>query len=102
MDIGPKTIESFTSVLITAHTVLWNGPMGVFEWSSFSQGTKAVAFAIAGMSNTTSVIGGGSTAEVVIGLGLGGKMTHVSTGGGASLEFMGGKILPGIGALLNK
>lgn len=102
MDIGPKTIESFTSVLTSAHTVLWNGPMGVFEWSSFSQGTKAIAFSIADMSNTTSVIGGGSTAEVVIGLGLGDKMTHVSTGGGASLEFMGGKILPGIDALLNK
>lgn len=102
MDIGPKTIEWFTSVLISAHTVLWNGPMGVFEWSSFSQGTKAVAFTIAGMSNTISVIGGGSTAEVVIGLGLGDRMTHVSTGGGASLEFMEGKSLPGIDALLNK
>jgi 3-phosphoglycerate kinase len=102
MDIGPKTIGSFTSVLVSAHTILWNGPMGVFEWPSFSQGTKAIALAIADMSNTISVLGGGSTAEVVMGLGLQDKMTHISTGGGASLEFMEGKNLPGIDALLNK
>ena len=99
MDIGATTARLFSEELGQCKTIVWNGPMGVFEMPRFSQGTRAVAEAIAGLSDVTSVVGGGSTAEVVEELGLMEAMTHVSTGGGASLQFLEGKELPGIAAL---
>ncbi len=99
MDIGAATAEAYAQGLRQCKTVIWNGPMGVFEMPRFSQGTKTVADAIAGLDDVTTVVGGGSTAEAVEELGLMDKMTHVSTGGGASLEFLEGKELPGIAAL---
>jgi phosphoglycerate kinase len=97
-DIGPRTIEIYTRALGESRTVIWNGPMGVFEISDFARGTHAVARALAALDATT-VIGGGSTAEVVNELGLQAQMSHVSTGGGASLEFLEGKVLPGVDVL---
>ena len=82
-----------------ARTILWNGPMGVAEWEQFSHGTRAVADAVSSNSAAVSVVGGGSTAEVVARLGMEEKITHVSTGGGASLEFLEGRVLPGVAAL---
>ena len=102
MDIGPATVQAFTRGLQECRTLLWNGPLGVFEWEPFSQGTRGVAHAIAGLKDATTVIGGGSTAEAVDALGLSDKMDHVSTGGGASLEFLEGKELPGVAVLLDK
>ena len=99
MDIGEATARQFSDALSKCKTIIWNGPMGVFEMEPFSHGTRRVASAIAGLKNVTTVVGGGSTAEAVEALGLVDKMTHVSTGGGASLEFMEGKDLPGIAAL---
>ena len=99
MDVGDSTTRRFSEVLGGCKTILWNGPMGVFEMPRFSQGTRIVAEAIAGLRDTVSVVGGGSTAEAVEALGLAERMTHVSTGGGASLEFLEGKELPGIAAL---
>jgi phosphoglycerate kinase len=99
MDIGETTARLFSETLGQCKTIVWNGPMGVFEMPRFSQGTRAVAEAIGELSDVTSVVGGGSTAEVVEELGLMERMTHVSTGGGASLEFLEGKELPGIAAL---
>ena len=99
MDIGDATARQFSDGLKDCRTIIWNGPMGVFEMPRFSLGTRAVAEAIAAMSGVTSVVGGGSTAEAVEELGLMDGMTHVSTGGGASLEFLEGKELPGIAAL---
>ena len=99
MDIGPEAAGSFESALRPARTVIWNGPMGVFEWEPFAGGTERIAKALAGLSEATTVVGGGSTAEAVATLNLDGEMTHVSTGGGPSLEFMEGKILPGVAAL---
>ena len=99
MDIGDCAAQEFSQGLQACRTIIWNGPMGVFEMPRFSQGTRVVAQAIAGMDGVTSVVGGGSTAEAVEELGLMDDMTHVSTGGGASLEFLEGKELPGIAAL---
>ena len=99
MDIGNSTARLFSEVLGQCKTIVWNGPMGVFEMPRFSQGTRIVAEAIAGHQDAISIVGGGSTAEVVEKLGLLERMTHVSTGGGASLEFLEGKELPGIAAL---
>jgi len=99
MDVGMETARQFAAGLRGCRTILWNGPMGVFEMPRFSQGTSAVAKAIAELNEATSMVGGGSTAEAVEQLGLMDRMTHVSTGGGASLEFLEGKELPGIAAL---
>jgi len=101
LDIGPKSAELFADAVKTAKTVIWNGPMGVFEFANFAKGTIAVAKAMA-ESEATTVIGGGDSAAAVNQLGFGDKMTHISTGGGASLEFLEGKELPGIVALSDK
>ncbi len=100
-DIGPLTITAFTQELRRCRTVVWNGPMGIFEIPQFSDGTKSIATVLADLDATT-VIGGGSTAEAVTQLGLAGRMTYVSTGGGASLRFLTGKTLPGIAVLADK
>ena len=102
MDIGPATVRTFVSAISKARTVIWNGPMGVFEWDQFAQGTKGVARALADLKDSTTVVGGGSSAEAVGRLGLDDYITHVSTGGGASLEFLEGKELPGVAALLDE
>ena len=99
MDIGPTARNEFVQALSECRTIIWNGPMGVFEMPRFKEGTRTVAQAIAAQSEATRVVGGGSTAEAVEALGLMEQMTHVSTGGGASLEFLEGKELPGIAAL---
>ncbi|MCD8009212.1 MAG: phosphoglycerate kinase [Lachnospiraceae bacterium] len=101
LDIGPKTRELFAAALTDAKTVVWNGPMGVFEMPNFAAGTVAVAKALADISATT-IIGGGDSAAAVNQLGFGDKMTHISTGGGASLEFLEGKELPGVAAADDK
>lgn len=101
VDIGPQTIELFTEKLKECRTVFWNGPMGVYEMPQFSRGTKSMAELLANISATT-VVGGGSTAEIVTEMRLGFKMTHVSTGGGASMSFLEGKTLPGVEVLLDE
>lgn len=99
MDIGRSAASDYSSSLADCRTILWNGPMGVFEMDRFSVGTRQVANSIAGLPDATTVVGGGSTAEAVEALGLMDSMTHVSTGGGASLEFLEGRVLPGIAAI---
>ena len=101
LDIGPRTEELFANALKGAGTVVWNGPMGVSEWERFASGTRSVAKAVA-ESGAVSIIGGGDSAAAVEQLGYAEKMTHISTGGGASLEFLEGKTLPGIACLLDK
>ena len=101
LDIGAKTCELFSNAIKGAGTVVWNGPMGVSEWKNFANGTETVAAAVAN-SGAVSIIGGGDSAEAVERLGFGPKMTHISTGGGASLEFLEGLELPGIACLLDK
>ena len=101
LDIGPKTREKFAAALVGAGTVVWNGPMGVSEWENFAAGTISVAKAVA-ESGAISIIGGGDSAAAVEKLGYADRMTHISTGGGASLEFLEGKVLPGIACLNDK
>ena len=101
LDIGPKTREKFATALVGAGTVVWNGPMGVSEWENFAAGTISVAKAVA-ESGAISIIGGGDSAAAVEKLGYADRMTHISTGGGASLEFLEGKVLPGIACLNDK
>ena len=101
LDIGPKTVELYTSAVADAGTVIWNGPMGVFEFPAFAKGTEAVAEALS-KTDAITIVGGGDSAAAVEQLGYADKMTHISTGGGASLEFMEGKALPGVVCLLDK
>jgi 3-phosphoglycerate kinase len=101
MDIGPRPWRLFTSAVKGAGTVVWNGPMGVFEFPAFAGGTKAMAKALA-ESGAVTIVGGGDSAAAVEQLGYADKMTHISTGGGASLEFLEGKELPGVACLLDK
>ncbi len=102
LDIGPKTCELFAKVIASAKTVVWNGPMGVFEFEKFAVGTKAVAQALAENTDAVTIIGGGDSAAAVEQLGYADKVTHISTGGGASLEFLEGRVLPGIACLDDK
>lgn len=101
LDVGPKTVSEYAKVIESAGTIVWNGPMGVFEMSNFAKGTFGIAEAVAS-SNAVSIIGGGDSVSAINQSGLSEKVTHISTGGGASLEMLEGKILPGLAALLDK
>ena len=102
LDIGHKTLDTFRREVARGKTILWNGPMGVFEFPAFATGTRELAAALASLDDAVTVVGGGSTAEAVDALGLSSRLTHVSTGGGASLEFLEGRTLPGVAALMDK
>jgi phosphoglycerate kinase len=98
LDIGPETADAYARALADAKTVVWNGPMGVFEIDAFAQGTLAVANAVARVKGTT-IVGGGDSIAAITKAGIADRVTHVSTGGGASLEFLGGRTLPGVNVL---
>merc|ERR1711998_628842 len=99
LDIGPDSVKMFQDELKECKTVIWNGPMGVFEMDAFAKGTFAIADTLAEMSEATTIIGGGDSVAAVEKAGLAEKMSHISTGGGASLELLEGKVLPGVAAL---
>jgi phosphoglycerate kinase len=101
VDIGPKTVQNFIDRLKTCHTIFWNGPMGINEIRQFADGTRRLAYFLAN-ADAVTVLGGGSTAEIADEMHIADKMTHVSTGGGASLKFLEGKVLPGIEVLQEK
>ncbi|MGE0451129.1 MAG: phosphoglycerate kinase, partial [Vicinamibacterales bacterium] len=101
VDIGPATVARYESLLADAKTVVWNGPMGVFEIAAFAQGTNAIARAVAAVEGTT-IVGGGDSISAIRSSGMADRITHISTGGGASLEFLGGRVLPGVAALTDK
>ena len=101
LDVGPKSSNKFVKAILAAKTIVWNGPAGVFEFDAFAEGTKAMARALA-ESGAVTIVGGGDSASAVEKLGFADKITHISTGGGASLEFLEGKELPGVACLLDK
>jgi phosphoglycerate kinase len=102
LDIGPKSIAAIEKVVSTARTIVWNGPAGVFEFPKFAVGTNAIAKAVAANKAAISIIGGGDSVSAINKTGLADQITHISTGGGASLEFLEGKKLPGVEALTDK
>ncbi len=102
LDIGPKTVALFSAEIADAMTVLWNGPMGVFEFPAFATGTNSIAKAVAKNEDATTIVGGGDSVSAIQKSGFAGKITHISTGGGASLEFLEGKVLPGVAALTER
>ena len=102
LDIGPKSIAAIEAVIATAKTIVWNGPAGVFEFPRFAVGTNAIAKAVAANKSAISIIGGGDSVSAINKTGLADQITHISTGGGASLEFLEGKKLPGVEALTDK
>ena len=99
LDIGPKTVAKYANVIATAKKIVWNGPMGLFEWPNFANGTISIAEAIASNNDAFKLAGGGSTVEAINAFGISDRLSHISTGGGASLEFLEGKLLPGVAVL---